>query len=172
MTETWGLQNILISVILHRWCYLCYISYCHMCHQLSWSMLCFISLFVCFWLHWVFADAQACLSCGQQGPLLVAVWGPLTAVSPLVAERWLQGACRWGSRAQLLPSMKNPLRPGLEPTSPVLTEGFLATGPPVKSFFFCFKLLVALYKKLRKLKFLSFVFAFLITISSTLLLFI
>ena len=64
--------------------------------------------------------ARALSSCGERGPLLIAVRGPLTTAASLVAEHRLQtrrlSSC--GSRAQLLRSMRDPPRPGLEPVSP------------------------------------------------------
>ena len=61
--------------------------------------------------------ARAFSSCGKQGPLLIAVRGPLTIAASLVAEHRLQtrrlSSC--GSRAQLLRGTWDPPRPGLEP---------------------------------------------------------
>ena len=66
--------------------------------------------------------ARAFSSCGKQGPLFIAVRGPLTIVASLVAEHRLQSrrlsSC--GSRAQLLRGMWYLPRPGLEPVSPAL----------------------------------------------------
>ena len=75
--------------------------------------------------------ARAFSSCGERGPLFIAVRGPLTvAVSP-VAEHKLQmrrlSSC--GSRAQLLRGMWDLPRPGLEPVSPALASRFLTTVP-------------------------------------------
>ena len=70
--------------------------------------------------------ARAFSSCGKQGPLFIAVHGPLTIVASLVAEHRLQ-TCRLsscGSRAQLLRGMWDPPRPGLEPVSPALAGRF------------------------------------------------
>ena len=78
--------------------------------------------------------ARASSSCGKRGPLFIAVRGPLTIVASLVAEHRLQtrrlSSC--GSRAQLLRSMWNPPRPGLEPMSPALAGRFSTTVPPGK----------------------------------------
>ena len=78
--------------------------------------------------------ARAFSSCGEWGPLLITVRGPLTiAVSP-VAEHKLQtrrlSSC--GPRAQLLRGMWDPPRPGLEPVSPALAGRFSTTAPPGK----------------------------------------
>ena len=78
--------------------------------------------------------ARAFSSCGERGPLLIAVHGPLTIAASLVAEHRLQmrrlSSC--GSRAQLLRGMWEPLRPGLEPVSPALAGRFSTTAPPEK----------------------------------------
>ena len=47
-----------------------------------------LNLFIYFWLHWVFVAAHGLFSsCGERGPLFIAVLGLLTAVASLVAER-------------------------------------------------------------------------------------
>ena len=78
--------------------------------------------------------ARAFSSCGERGPLFIAVRGPLTLAASLVAEHRLQtrrlSSC--GSRAQLLRGMWDPPRPGLEPVSPALAGGFSTTAPPGK----------------------------------------
>ena len=78
--------------------------------------------------------ARAFSSCGKQGPLFIAVCGPLTVATSLVAEHRLQtrrlSSC--GSWAQLLRGMWDLPRPGLEPVSPALAGGFLTTAPPGK----------------------------------------
>ena len=67
-----------------------------------------IYLFIYFWLCWVFVSvrglslvAAAFSSCGEWGPLFIAVRGPLTIAASLVAEHRLQtrrlSSC--GSRA-------------------------------------------------------------------------
>ena len=77
---------------------------------------------------------RAFSSCGKQGPLFIAVHGPLTIVASLVVEHRLQtsklSSC--GSRVQLLHSMWDPPRPGLEPMSPALAGRFSTTAPPGK----------------------------------------
>ena len=79
--------------------------------------------------------ARAFSSYGKQGPLLIAVRGPHTIAASLVAEHRLQ-TCRLsncGSRAQLLRGMWDFPRPGIEPVSPALADGFLTPEPPGKS---------------------------------------
>ena len=84
--------------------------------------------------------ARAFFSCGERGPLFIAVCGPLTIAASLVAEHRLQtrrlSSC--GSRAQLLRGMRDPPRPGLEPVSPALAGRFSTTAPPGKPYFFVF----------------------------------
>ena len=82
--------------------------------------------------------ARAFSSCGKQGPLFIAVRGPLTIVASLVAEHRLQ-TCRLsscGSQAQLLRGMWDLPGPGIEPVFPALAGGFLTTAPPGKSLLF------------------------------------
>ena len=78
--------------------------------------------------------ARAFSSCGERGPLFITVRGPLTVAASLVAEHRLQtrrlSSC--GSRAQLLRSMWDLPRPGLEPMSPALAGRFSTTAPPGK----------------------------------------
>ena len=78
--------------------------------------------------------ARAFSSYGKRGPLFIAVRGPLTIAASLVAEHRLQtlrlSSC--GSRAQLLCSMWDLPRPGLEPVSPALAGRFSTTAPPGK----------------------------------------
>ena len=73
--------------------------------------------------------ARAFSSCGEQGPLFIAVRRPFTVAASLVAERRLSSC---GSRAQLLRGMWDLPRPGLEPVSPALAGRFLTTAPPGK----------------------------------------
>ena len=89
--------------------------------------------------------ARAFSSCGEQGPVFIAVCGPLTIAASLVAEHRLQmrrlSSC--GSRAQLLCGMWDLPRPGLEPGSPALAGRFSTTAPPGKpNFFFFFNVFV------------------------------
>ena len=78
--------------------------------------------------------ARAFSSCGERGPLFIAVRGPLTIAAPPIAEHRLQtrrlSSC--GSRAQLLRSMWDLPRPGLEPVSPALAGRLSTTAPPGK----------------------------------------
>ena len=47
-------------------------------------------LFIYFWLRWIFVAACGLFSsCGERGPLFVAVHGLLIAVASLVAEHGL-----------------------------------------------------------------------------------
>ena len=78
--------------------------------------------------------ARAFSSCGKRGPLFIAVRGLLTIAASLVAEHRLQtrrlSSC--GSRSQMLRSMWDPPRAGLEPVSPALAGRFSTTAPPGK----------------------------------------
>ena len=78
--------------------------------------------------------ARALSSCGKWGPLFIAVRGPLIIAAFLVAEHRLQTRrlSNCGSRAQLLRSMWDRPRPGLEPVSPALAGRFSTTAPPGK----------------------------------------
>ena len=82
--------------------------------------------------------ARAFSSCGERGPLLIAVRGPLTVAASLVAEHRLQtrrlSSC--GPRAQLLRGMRDPPRPGPEPVSPALAGRFPTTAPSGKPGYF------------------------------------
>ena len=86
--------------------------------------------------------ARAFSSCGKWGPLFIAVRGPVTITASPVAEHRLQtrriSDC--GSRAQLLRSMWDPPRPGLEPVSPALAGRFSTTAPPGKPQALIFKM--------------------------------
>ena len=72
-------------------------------------------------------------SCSKRGPLFIAVRGPLTIAASRCGE-WLQthrlSSC--GSRAQLLHSMSDPPRPGLEPVSAASAGRLSTTAPPGK----------------------------------------
>ena len=85
--------------------------------------------------------ARVFSSCGKRGPLFIAVRGPLTIAASLVAEHRLQtrrlSSC--GSRAQLLRSMWDLPRPGLEPVSPALAGRFSTTAPPGKPSLFLWR---------------------------------
>ena len=80
--------------------------------------------------------ARAFSSCGKRGPLFITVHRPLTIAASLVAEHRLQirrlSSC--GSRAQLLCSIWDLPRPGLEPVSPALAGRFSTTAPPGKPY--------------------------------------
>ena len=78
--------------------------------------------------------ARAFSSCGERGPLFIAVRGPLTVAASPVAENKLQtrrlSSC--GSRAQPLRGMWDPPGPGHEPVSPALAGRLSTTAPPGK----------------------------------------
>ena len=78
--------------------------------------------------------ARALSSCGERGPLFIAVHGPPTITASPVAEHRLQArrlsSC--GARAQLLRGMWDPPKPGLELMSPALAGGLPTTAPPGK----------------------------------------
>ena len=78
--------------------------------------------------------ARAFSSCGERGPLIFMVRGPLTVEASLIAEHKLQTRrlSNFGSRAQLLRGMWDLPRPGLEPVSPALAGRFSTTAPPGK----------------------------------------
>ena len=78
--------------------------------------------------------ARAFSSCGERGPLFIAVRGPFTIAASPVAEHRLQTRrlSNCGSRAQLLRGMWDPPRPGLEPVSPAPAGRISTTAPPGK----------------------------------------
>ena len=86
--------------------------------------------------------ARAFSSCGEWGPLFIAVRGPLTVAASLVAEHRLQthrlSSC--GSQVQLLRGMWDLPRPGLEPVSPVLAGRLSTTAPPGKPYYCVFRI--------------------------------
>ena len=84
--------------------------------------------------------ARAFSSCGERGPLFIAVRGPLTIATSLVAEHRLQTRrlSNCGSRAQLLRGMWDLPRPGLEPVFPALAGRFSTTAPSGKPRFALF----------------------------------
>ena len=90
-------------------------------------------------------------SCGERGPLFIAVRRPPTIAASLVAEHRLQtrrlSSC--GSWAQLLRSMWDLPRPGLEPVSPAPAGRLSTTAPPGKPYMF---LLFPFFKQRQKLR--------------------
>ena len=84
--------------------------------------------------------ARAPPSCGERGPLPIAVRRPLTTTASLVAEHRLQTRrlSNCGSRAQLLRGTRDPPRPGLEPASPAPAGRLSPTAPPGKPLFSSF----------------------------------
>ena len=85
--------------------------------------------------------ARAFSSCGELGPLFIAVRGPPTVAASLVAEHRLQtrklSSC--GARAQSLRGTLDPPGPGLEPVSPALAGRLSTTAPPGKPLLLIFK---------------------------------
>ena len=81
---------------------------------------------------------RAFSSCGERGPLFIAVRGPLTVAAPPVAEHRLQTRrlSNCGSRAQSLRGMWDLPRQGLEPVSPALAGRLSTTAPPGKPYFY------------------------------------
>ena len=77
---------------------------------------------------------RAFSSCGERGPLFIAVHGPLTTAASLVVEHRLQtrrlSSC--GTRAQLPRGTWDLPRPGPEPVSPALAGRLSTTAPPGK----------------------------------------
>ena len=78
--------------------------------------------------------ARAFSSCGERGPLFIAVRGPLTVAASPAAEHRLQTRrlSNCGSRAQPLRGTWDLPRPGPEPVSPELAGGLSTTVPPGK----------------------------------------
>ena len=87
--------------------------------------------------------ARAFSSCGEWGPLFIAVRGPLTVAASPAAEHRLQtrrlSSC--GSRTQPLRGMWDPPRPGLEPVSPASAGRLSTTAPPGKPLYRLFLIL-------------------------------
>ena len=77
---------------------------------------------------------RAFSSCGKQGPVLIAMRGPPTIATSLVAEHRLQTLrlSNCGSWAQPLRGRWDPPRPGLEPVSPASAGRVSTTAPPGK----------------------------------------
>ena len=104
----------------------------HIFTSVSW--LVFLNLFIFMAVLGLRFCARAFSSCGKQGPLFIAVRGPLTIAASPVVEHRLQtrrlSSC--GSRAQLLRGMWDLPRPGLEPMSPALAGRLSTTAPPGK----------------------------------------
>ena len=80
---------------------------------------------------------RAFSSCGERGPLFIAVRRPLTIAASLVAEHRLQTRrlSNCGSRAQSLRGTWDLPRQGPEPVSPALAGRLPTTAPPGKPCF-------------------------------------
>ena len=78
--------------------------------------------------------ARAFSSCGERGPLFIAVRRPLTIAASPVAEHRLQMSrlSNCGAWTHLLHGMWDLPGPGLEPVSPALAGRFSTTAPPRK----------------------------------------
>ena len=77
--------------------------------------------------------ARAFSSCGERGPLFIAVRGPLTVTaSHCGAQLQTRRLSSHGAWAQLLRGMWDPPGPGLEPVSPASAGRFSTTAPPGK----------------------------------------
>ena len=94
----------------------------------------YVCMYVCMAVLGLRFCARAFSSCGERGPLFIAVRGPLTVAASPVAEHRLQTRrlSNCGSRAQLLRGMWDFPRPGLEPAFPALAGRFSTTAPPGK----------------------------------------
>ena len=83
--------------------------------------------------------ARAFSSCGERGPLFIAVRGPLTVAASPAAEHKLQtrrlSSC--GPQSQLLHGMWDLPRPGLEPVSLAPAGRLSTTAPPGKPLYVC-----------------------------------
>ena len=113
-----------------------------------WALCFFVFLFFFkdLFIDWLIAMlglrfcTRAFSSCGERGPLFIAVRRPLTIAASLVAEHRLQtrrlSSC--GARAQLLRGMWDLSRPGLEPVSPALAGRFATAASPGKPRALCF----------------------------------
>ena len=112
---------------------------------LCWNCLfsiCFKNVYKCLFLkNTLFIDwlavlglhccARVSLVAVSRGYSLVVVWG-LTVVASLVVEHRHEGFCSCSTWAQLLCSMWDLPKPGIEPVSPALQGRFLTTGLPGK----------------------------------------
>ena len=91
-------------------------------------------VFIYFWLCWVFVSVRGLSLVAASGGHSSSRCAGLSLSRPLVAEHRLQShrlsSC--GSRAQLLCSMWDPPRPGLEPVPCALAGRFSTTAPPGK----------------------------------------
>ena len=93
-----------------------------------------IYLFIYFWVCWVFVSVRGLSLVVASGGHSSSQCMDLSLSRPLVVEHKLQTRrlSNCGSRAQLLYSMWDLPRPGLEPVSPALAGRFSTTAPPGK----------------------------------------
>ena len=123
------------TTTLHGICLSIYISRLLKSVYIKQSLFFFLIFFLLMAVLGLRFCARAFSSCGERGPLFIAVRGPLiTIAASLVAEHRLQTRrlSKCGSRAQLLRGMWDLPRPGLEPVSPALAGRFSTTAPPGK----------------------------------------
>ena len=79
--------------------------------------------------------ARAFSSCGEWGPLFIAVHGPLTvAASCCGAQLQMRRLSSCGAGASLLCGTWDLPRPGLEPLSPASAGRLSTTAPPGKPY--------------------------------------
>ena len=94
-----------------------------------------INLFIYFWLCWVFVSVRGLSLVAASGGHSSSRWAGLSLSQPLLLREHRLQMCRLsscGSRDQLLRSMWDLPRPGLEPVSPALVGIFSTTAPPGK----------------------------------------
>ena len=128
-----------ISVPFLVWGSFCFLKLgIHSSWDMNYFFLIFLFIIYLLFLFLAVLGLRFCVrafsSCGEWGPLFIAVRGPLTIAASLVGEHRLQtlrlSSC--GSRAQLLRGMWDLPRPGLEPIFPALAGRFSTTAPPGK----------------------------------------
>ena len=133
-------KNFLYNVATSIFCYffeICFqLDFCLFIMYILFFLILIIYLFIYLFLAVLGLRfyARAFSSCGKQGPLFIAMRGPLTITASPVAEHRLQTRrlSNCGSRAQSLRGMWDPPRPGPKPVSPALAGRFSTTAPPGK----------------------------------------
>ena len=117
--------------------FFCFLFCLFVCFQIF-RLVLFLFIFIFIYLFMALLGLRFCArafsSCGKRGPLFIMVRVPLIIAASLVAEHRLQTRrlSNCGSRAQLLRSMWDLPRPGVEPVSPALADRFSTTAPPGK----------------------------------------